>query len=113
MLCCLDERREILQAKLAAAAEDKWLLANLQSPTEFSSHMVSATSLSFFFSLYLPVYPFNSSCWSFELHIMSLVCLQSSLSLSLSPSIPVSSRLVLAQIILASFILNRNLYTLL
>lgn len=29
------------KAKLAAAAEDKWLLANLQSPTEFSSHMLN------------------------------------------------------------------------
>ncbi|XP_057543715.1 plant UBX domain-containing protein 7 isoform X1 [Amaranthus tricolor] len=29
------------KAKLAAAAEDKWLLVNLQSPTEFSSHMLN------------------------------------------------------------------------
>lgn len=29
------------KAKLAAAAADKWLLANLQSPTEFSSHMLN------------------------------------------------------------------------
>lgn len=29
------------KAKLAAAAEDKWLLANLQSTTEFSSHMLN------------------------------------------------------------------------
>ncbi|KAL2906929.1 Plant UBX domain-containing protein 7 [Bienertia sinuspersici] len=29
------------KAKLAAASEDKWLLANLQSPTEFSSHMLN------------------------------------------------------------------------
>ncbi|KAL9241723.1 hypothetical protein vseg_015799 [Gypsophila vaccaria] len=29
------------KAKLAAAAEDKWLVANLQSTTEFSSHMLN------------------------------------------------------------------------
>ena len=32
------------QAKAAASAQDKWLLVNLQSTTEFSSHMVTPFS---------------------------------------------------------------------
>ncbi|RVX11467.1 Plant UBX domain-containing protein 7 [Vitis vinifera] len=30
-----------MQAKVAAAGQDKWLLVNLQSTTEFSSHMLN------------------------------------------------------------------------
>lgn len=31
----------LMQAKSAASVQDKWLLVNLQSNTEFSSHMVA------------------------------------------------------------------------